>query len=162
MHDYEKLYEKFMNCNWFEKCGSREAVYENLDYIWGKNIADVDKNINSIKWENVCIEEDNEVREDLQINYPELRLLRNEQIEIINKKYMPGIMEKIKQAVVEKSLPEGVIKDVQYNVLMIFVCEFYSEQHHSEFFERLLEIYLSGHLPCGYKGRYRKGSILIY
>ena len=68
MSDYEKLYEKFMNCNWFEKCGRREEVYENLDYIWAKDIKDVDKNINSIKWGNTCIEEDNELRAFLQIN----------------------------------------------------------------------------------------------
>lgn len=162
MSDYEKLYEKFMNCNWFEKCGSREEVYENLDYIWAKNIKDVDKNINSIKWENTCIEEDNELRAFLQMNYPDLRCLRNEQIEIINKLYIPGIEEKIKQAVVKYSLPERVFIDARANVLLIFICDFYSEQYHSEFYERMLEIYLSGHLPCGYKGRFQKGSIIIY
>ena len=75
---------------------------------------------------------------------------------------MPGIEEKLKQAIVKYSLPEKVFSNVQYNVLITFICDFYSEQYHSEFYERMLEIYLSGHLPCGYKGRFQKGSIIIY
>lgn len=162
MSGYEKLYEKFMNCNWFEKCGSREEVYENLDYIWAKNIKDVDKNINSIKWENTCIEEMNEITAYLDMNCPQLSILWNEQVKSIKTMYIPEIEEKLKQAVVKYSLPEIVFIDARANVLLIFICDFYSEQYHSEFYERMLEIYLSGHLPCGYKGRFQKGSIIIY
>ena len=88
MYDYEKLYEKLMNCNWFEKCGSREEGYENFNYIWAKDLEDVAKNIDSVKWESTYIEEDNELRMYLQMNYPELRVLRNEQIEFIEKNYI--------------------------------------------------------------------------
>ena len=121
MHNYDKLYDKLMNCNWFEKCGTKETKFEGFDYIWAKNIADVEKNINSTKWENVCIEEDNELRVFMQTNYPILRNMRNEQIDIINQKYLPSITENIKKAVEKYLLPEGVKTDVEYIVLIIFI-----------------------------------------
>ena len=77
-----------MNCNWFEKCGSKEEVYEGFEYIWAKDVKDVEKNINSIKWENTAIEEMNEITMFLDKNHMELSRLWNEQIEILNKKYM--------------------------------------------------------------------------
>ena len=156
-----------MGCNWFEKCGSTDEVYEKLDYIWAKSIKDVDKNIHSVKWEEVCNEERNELHTPLYMRCREsgdwtLLNAWNEQIEITGKQYWPDIVEKVKQAVAQYALPEKVLTNVRYNVRMLFLCEFYSEHCHSEFYDRLLEIYLSGHLPCGYKGRYRKGSIIIY
>lgn len=167
MQDYEKryeeLYEKLMNCNWFEKCGSQDVEYENLNYIWAKNVKDVEKSINSVKWENTCIEEMNGISDYFYINgKQELLNSWNDQAAIIKKLYIPKIEEKIKQAIEEYSLPEGVHIDVRSNVLIMFIGEFFSEYYHSEFYERLLEIYLSGHLPCGYKGKYRQGSIIIY
>ena len=161
MHNYDKLYDKLMNCNWFEKCGSKETKFEGFDYIWAKNIADVEKNINSTKWENTCIEEMNEISACLS-EFQDLLDLWNEQVENTKKNYIPTIINIVKSSAEKYSLPESVCKDVQWNILMCFICDFYSEQYNSEFYNRLLEIYLSGHLPCGYKGRFQKGSIIIY
>lgn len=162
MHNYEELYKKLIDNRWFENCGDKEVVYENLDYIWAKDMKDVEKNVNSIKWENMYIEEMNEITMFLDMNYLELSMLWNEQIEMIERKYMVELRKRIREAANKHSLPERVVSQVGYALKIIFICEFYSEQYHSEFYENLLEIYLSGHLPCGYKGRYRKGSIIIY
>ena len=36
MHNYDELYEKLMNCNWFEKCGIKEEIFDGFEYIWAK------------------------------------------------------------------------------------------------------------------------------
>ena len=32
----------------------------------------------------------------------------------------------------------------------------------NEFFDRMLKIYLSGHLPCGWSGEYPEGKFFVY
>ncbi|PGC52826.1 hypothetical protein COM14_03595 [Bacillus pseudomycoides] len=38
----------------------------------------------------------------------------------------------------------------------------YEEYYKSAFYKEMLEIYLSGHIPCGWNGKYPEGNIFIY
>ena len=48
------------------------------------------------------------------------------------------------------------------NIVLILMANFYSDFYKADFFIALLEIYLSGHLPCGWNGSYPEGKIMIY
>lgn len=75
---------------------------------------------------------------------------------------MPEIIDKITQALRNKDLSLDILEDMKMNIITLFMLEFYSEYYSSEFFERMLMIYLSGHLPCAWMGKYPKGRFLIY
>ena len=43
-----------------------------------------------------------------------------------------------------------------------WMINFYSEYYKSDFFDKMLAIYLSGHLPCGWSGEYPEGRFFVY
>lgn len=56
-----------------------------------------------------------------------------------------------------------VLEDVIFNVQTLFMVNDYSEYYMADvFFEQMLEIYLSGHLPCGWSGGQKNGKFKVY
>jgi len=51
---------------------------------------------------------------------------------------------------------------MRFDFINILVIECYKEYTTSEFFDRELDIYLNGHVPCGWQGRYPNGGMIIY
>lgn len=56
-----------------------------------------------------------------------------------------------------------VTNDISFNVLSIAVIDAYKEQlPMPAFFQKMLEIYQSGHLICGWKGKKGDGHFIVY
>lgn len=162
MHNYDEIQIKLFNCAWLQKCGDKEEKFDKFSFIWAKDLSDVKKNIESVKWENVILEESNEFRYFLSENYPVAYDKWNEELEKIKERYMPEILSNIQRVINDRNFPESILIDIRYVLNFIYLGDFYSDLYHSELLDNILNIYLSGHLPCGYKGRYGKGSIIIY
>ena len=92
----------------------------------------------------------------------EKKIVWNVAVGEIKSKYMNEIREKIENKWVDEKSKQYVIDDVQFNVLTLFMLDYYSEYYQSDFYERMLAIYLSGHLPCGWSGEYPKGRFIVY
>jgi len=85
----------------------------------------------------------------------------NSEIELIKKEYLPSILDKIIERNEKRFLIE-ILDDVKMNIVLILMADFYSDFYKADFFIALLEIYFSGHLPCGWNGSYPEGKIMIY
>ena len=92
----------------------------------------------------------------------EKKIVWNVAVGEIKSKYMNEIREKIENKWVDEKSKQYVIDDVQFNVLTLFMLDYYSEYYQSDFYERMLAIYLSGHLPCGWSGEYPEGRFIVY
>jgi len=156
------LYEKLLNCNWFGNCGTRESIDFGFEVSLVTNEKEMKKNIISLKWENVCLEENGNLTSFLYQNHKnEYNKYWNSEIELIKKEYLPSILDKIIEKNKKRLLIE-ILDDVKMNIIFILMADFYSEFYKADFFITLLEIYLSGHLPCGWNGSYPEGKIMIY
>ncbi len=162
MYNYDVLYEKLLQCDWLSRCGDREEIYQNFRFIWAQSLSEAEEKINSVRWENIVGEEKNEIWAFLMEHHPDAFEKWNEELARIKEKYVPDIMAAVKDAVTEKNLPESFILDIECNVTMVFIFDFYSELYQCDLMNNILEIYLSGHLPCGYKGRFQKGKVIVY
>lgn len=157
------LYEKLLNCSWLEKCGAPQENLGSLPAIWIRKTDDAIKNISSVRWENACLAEQGNLSEFLAVNYKtEYNQSWNKIVDTVKTNYMPNIMRLVEDACQKRGLPNEVLNDISFNILSIFLASYFSQYYNSEFFNRLLEIYLSGHLPCGWRGKYPNGSILIF
>lgn len=124
---------------------------------------DVEKNINSIKWENLCLERRGDFTEYLLKNHKaKYNKYWNVEVRMIKEKYISKISEKIGIALQDNDLSIDVLDDIKMNILSIFMLEYYSEYYSSEFYNKMLEIYLAGHLPCGWSGKYPDGKFIVY
>ena len=80
----------------------------------------------------------------------------------IKSNYMNEIQTKVEMNWKDEKTKQRVIDDVQFNILTLFMLDYYSDYYQSEFFDRMLKIYLAGHFPCGWSGEYPKGKFLVY
>ena len=72
------------------------------------------------------------------------------------------IIAKIERNWKNEKSRQGILDDVPFNIITLFMLDFYSECFKSEFFDKMLAIYLSGHLPCGWSGEYPDGKFFVY
>lgn len=136
MDHEDQLREKLRSCHWLEQCGNRDADSYDFDYVWAEDLAEAEEKINSAKWDG--------------------------QLEFVKKTCVPEIMAVVKDVIVAKNLPQSFILDIECNLITIFMFAYYGGLYQCGLIDHILEIYLSGHLPCGYKGRFQKGKVIVY
>lgn len=136
MDHEDQLREKLRSCHWLEQCGNRDADSYDFDYVWAEDLAEAEEKINSAKWDG--------------------------QLESVKKTCVPEIMAVVKDVIVAKNLPQSFILDIECNLITIFMFAYYGGLYQCGLIDHILEIYLSGHLPCGYKGRFQKGKVIVY
>lgn len=86
----------------------------------------------------------------------------NKEVGIIKEKYLPAIVDKIGIKLKEKKYSPEIMNDIRYNLIIIMMADFYSEFYTSYFYTNILEIYLSGHVPCGWQGKYPSGKLIVF
>ena len=86
----------------------------------------------------------------------------NDEVREIKEKYIPMISEKVSIALTNNGMLSNILNDINMNILSIFMLEYYSESYSCDFYNKMLEIYLAGHLPCGWAGEYPNGKFVVY
>lgn len=121
------------------------------------------RSIRSFDWENAYLDAQGDLTGYLHLHHnKEYNEYWNEEVTIIKEKYLPPILDKIKKAIDERNYSTDIIPYIRYNVVEIMMSNFYSEFYESVFFKNMLEVYLSGHLPCGWMGKYPNGKFMIF
>jgi len=77
-------------------------------------------------------------------------------------RYDSKICKKIQEGISIKSLPESIIDDIKFNLITILMSDLFSDYYNSEFYRQLYQIYISGHLPCGWEGKYPSGRMIVF
>lgn len=150
-----------MECQLMDKCGKIEDLDFDVEYVNSKDKAI--KMINSLEWENLCLDERNDFTGFLYDNYKDLYNKNwNVEVQKIKGEYMNEIQKKIETNWNDKDSEQYVIDDVEFNIISIFMLNVYSEYYKSDFYEKMFKIYLAGHLPCGWSGDYPNGKFIVY
>lgn len=71
-------------------------------------------------------------------------------------------MEKISAAPNYLDFSNDFLVVIRFHLLAIFMSDIYSTFYSDEFFDKLLEVYLSGHLPCGWHGKYPSRELMVF
>lgn len=158
----QEFFQKLLECKWLENCGSDiDANYDFKTMLVTKEEAK--KRIVSIKWQNACLDGENDITEYLFVYHRDkYNQIWNKQVEKLHAEYYPQLEEVIHKNILEQGLSEEVEKNIKINFIRIMMNHFYSEYFESEFLKKLLIIYLSGHIPCGITGNRETGTIMVY
>lgn len=157
------LTARLLSCCWLSNCGTNQNCTYSFDVFLVPSLKDALKNISSSKWENVCLEEYGNITEYLAKNQKnEYNQHWNENVRKIKSAYLPPILEKISAAPNYLGFSNEFLVDIRFNLLAIFMSDMYSTFYSDEFFNKLLEVYLSGHLPCGWHGKYPSGELMVF
>lgn len=153
--------EQLLNCKWLQNRGKQEELGFEVEYV--KSKTQVRKLISSIKWENVCLEAEGDFTAYLHINHKEdYNKYWNDMVRLIKNEYIGKIADNIQMALDDFDGGDDIIIDMKSNLVSLFMMNFYSEYYESDFYDKMLKIYLAGHIPCGWIGKYPEGKFQVY
>lgn len=150
------------NINWFENCNNKNAISE-YDISYAKDINSVIKHCSSIRWANLTLEKREDVRSYLVVKRVSTSYTWNEVVLYIKSDILPSILERVKEKWNEKyEESEKIINKISSNIVNIIALSAFSEYKTDPFHEELLKIYEQGYFPCGWKGTYPHGKMVIW
>ncbi|MGX7420043.1 hypothetical protein ACWOFR_14690 [Carnobacterium gallinarum] len=126
-----------------------------------KDLKLAEKSINSLKWENLCLEERGKISGYLAQNNKELFSNWNHLVNEIKEKIIPCVEKKLDILILKEKLLEEMKDQIKFDIINIILYKSYSEVIHSDFYETIYAVYMTGYIPCGWSGQYPKGKIKI-
>lgn len=157
--------EKLNGIDWFYNCGN--TTPENLG-LKVRSAGEAKKTISSLRWENIILDNQGDLTSQLSIRsckglgkeYQEW----NELVKKVKECYMPIWKKTWNKELVKIELADKEVLDsVCFNILALVMVDVYKDIIPiTPFWEKLLEIYRLGYLPCGWKGKKDKGVFLVY
>ena len=82
----------------------------------------------------------------------------NEKVEYYRENYIPPLENVLQNRLKKFELTEIVLPITRYIIMIMLKAKHFSKLYTDTFWDQILEIYKSGHIPCGYK----KGVFLVY
>lgn len=160
-----KLIERLEQIPWFSCCGNP------VSFSWALSAGSPSaalKAISSVRWENMVLDQRGDFTEQLSIRAA--KGLGHEEREWnklvgeFKEKYLPGLRDQWEKGLDWIALNrKEVLDDIAFNILAIATLDAYKDiLPMPQFFQRMLEIYQSGFLPCGWKGTKEKGCFVVF
>ncbi|WP_140456882.1 MULTISPECIES: hypothetical protein [Priestia] len=157
------IVEAIISNNWLEYCGVETNLLQGSNYSYLSNIKKVNENVKGVKWENICLEERNILTGYLAKNKSELYNNNwNVLVREVKREVLPKVINKIESQVSILGLSSDIVNSVKFDIINIIMVLTYEKYYNSDFYNSMLDIYLSGHIPCGWDGDYPNGKILVY
>lgn len=160
----KEVVERIKKIKWFQNCRCNLGIELIYDVSYEKNIDSLIKLISSTRWENISLEEQNRLTEYLFKNYPDkYHQVWNDVVRDITKNILPGIKENIINNAKEFKLnKEEIVSQIEWDILWIIMAYTYYGYMKPTFYGEILKIYEIGNIPCGWKGTYPNGKIIVY
>lgn len=148
---------------WLTNIGKTPNLDIALRYDKVNSLEEALKNLESTRWENTTLEALNFLSVYLHQNYREEHSKWSVYLSEGNLFLMNNIVPELERLQWTLGLPQFVIDSIKFGILGAYMETTYSGMNHkSSFFKELVKVYASGHLPCGWKGKYPKGYLLVY
>lgn len=161
MESLQEIYQRIVKINWFSNCG-QEMNDIGINYEQVKDWETAVKKCKSTLWENVQIEARNILTVALHDNWPDKDRLWNEITDQAKELLNLGVTPAITEFVNRRQLDIAVLHSVRWDILAAMMEHAYSPYVKPGFYTELLKVYEAGHFPCGWKGKWPDGNLLIY
>jgi hypothetical protein len=150
--------EKLRQAKWFRCVGLRDADSAEVLSSWYEAI----ESCSSPEWEELCMEAANQYREKLAESSRERFSRWNEIALEIKPLAQALVQEKTQQAIEDNDLPKVFVDTVDWDILHICMEAEYADVYPPGFFASQAYWYIKGHFPCGWKGVFPDGKLIIY
>lgn len=144
---------------WFERVGIKDAEGDaEVLGSWHQAIESCD----SPEWEDLCLEAANQFCERLVERSPARFSKWNDVVRDIKPTVLDFVKLKTRRVITENDLPKVFIDSVNWDILNLCMESEYADVFPPAFFASQGFWYMSGHFPCGWKGQFPEGKIIIF
>ena len=155
--------DRLLKIYWLSNCGKLDNLDLTFGYTYIKNIKEIEKMLDGVKWGNTCMDARNDLTEYMSLHHSDKYHCWNAMVDEATN----DIISEVYQVVVEKcrdlQIPEKMVVNIRSNIVNIALTYSYKEYYESAFYDDMLKIYESGHLPCGWLGgKYPNGKFKIF
>ncbi len=150
--------DRLGNIDWFSNIGVNDT--EEADIL--NNWQDAIDSCASIEWENLCLEAANRLRISIRARSASELQKWNDIVIAIRPDVLALISEKTSLFVKENDLPKVFVDTVEWDVLHYCMEEEYATVIPPDFYAKQINWYMRGHFPCGWRGQFPAGRILIF
>jgi len=150
--------DQLERADWFSKVGVQDAATAVVLSSWDEAL----EHCGSVEWENLCLEACNQYRQRLLERSKEAFNQWNDVIEMIKTSTVPLVQHKIESVAREHGLPKLFEDTVQWDILNVCAEAEYADIYPPGFYASQAYWYVKGHFPCGWKGNFPDGTLIVY
>lgn len=161
MESLQTIFERICKINWFYNCGN-EICNMDITHDRVKNWKEAVRKCKGTTWENTQLEASNSLTMALSRDWREKYRMWNDITDQAKELFMPVVIPIISEYVNGKALDISVLHCVQWDILAAMMEYVYSPYVRPGFYMELLKVYEAGHFPCGWKGKWPDGNLIIY
>lgn len=150
--------------DWFSRCGEPDEFDVTMKLERVTSWTQAMKSCKTRTWENVELEARNQLTMAIHQGDRE----RYQQWNELTRKFKEEVVTPLTKRVwepfqVTHGLHVKLVHCVEWDVLAAMMENAYiSSNHGSYFFLELLTVYEAGHFPCGWRGEWPQGSLVVY
>ncbi|MCT4583982.1 MAG: hypothetical protein N4A54_03570 [Peptostreptococcaceae bacterium] len=162
LEDMEDMIQKLKEIPWFENCQQSDAISK-FDISYCNSVNSTIKHCSSIRWENLLLDKSEDISCHIIVNGIKTKYKWNDVVKTISKYILPKILNYVENKWIDKYEKNEKIRIEFNSVLMNFLlAHIFSKYKEEPFHDELLKIYEQGYFPCGWKGTYPEGKIIIF
>ena len=161
----EHLLNELEQLEWFHSVGVHAATKKKGDTSSPAIVSswkEAMTSCSSVNYENVCYAAANNCRGQLlkrsEERYSEWNLI----VDKVKPHIEDLVVRKTKKVIIEHQLPDIFINIVKWDILHFAMETEYSDILLPGFYTNQVGWYCKGHFPCGWRGKFPKGTLIIY
>jgi len=154
----EDTVKDLRQAQWFTRLGIRDTEVADVLSSWDEAI----QSCSSIEWENLCLEAANQYCLRLVERSPERWEKWNEIVSEVKPIAEALVREKTKQVIDANNLPKVFLDTVNWDIVHLLMESEYADVYPPGFYASQAYWYVKGHFPCGWKGEFPNGKLIIY
>lgn len=145
--------------DWFSRVGKRDPNVSTAIILgnWYEAAASLEGD-----WEDLCLDAANGYREQLMLVAKSQYQTMNEVVGLIKRETEPMIDALLERRADLRALPKVIHDTMRWDMVHLCVEAEFSDCLPPGFYASNSYWYSVGHLPCGWKGRFPDGRIIIY
>ncbi|MGC5327303.1 hypothetical protein [Brevibacillus sp. SYSU BS000544] len=159
----DNILQRVENIKWFANCGNRIDENFSINFSYAKDWEDAKSSCKNSTWENTSMEARNILSSFLHKRY----LSQYSNWNKISKEARAFVNSKVEHQLIglieNYSIDEKIIQIIKWDLLNAIIEHSYKDcKNRPTFFLYLLDVYEQGNFPCGWRGSYPNGELIVY
>ncbi|HEX4861999.1 MAG TPA: hypothetical protein VFV07_12230 [Rhizomicrobium sp.] len=116
----------------------------------------------SLDWENLCQEAVNQYSARIIERSPREYERWNDVVMAVKPASEALVREKVRSVVADHNLPKAFVDAVKWDILHVFLEAEFADVYPPGFYASQAYWYTKGHFPCGWRGVFPEGRLVVY